>query len=479
MLLRRKFLLTTFKITDLVILGLALGMTTWLLNAGKGNISLSQFMAVRIKVENIIIVCGFVLSWFLIFTNFGLYQSKRLTTLKAECIDILKATSLGTLFLATCGILFKVGLITQPFLIVFWVASSSLTIGSRLFLRPILKKVRGHGRNLRHVLIVGTNPRMVKFAQKIQACPELGYRIIGFVDEEWPGLKEFGKSGFPKITDFENFSTFLRSTIVVDEVIIGLPIKSLYQQAAKIIEQCEEQGVHILHTGDLFTPTLARGHMDAIEEPLLMTLQPGAIGHQALIFKRVIDILLSLPLLIIFIPVFLTVALAVKLSSPGPTFFLQTRIGLNKRKFRLIKFRTMVPDAENMQADLEHMNEVNGAAFKIQNDPRLTRIGQFLRSTSLDELPQLFNVLKGDLSLVGPRPLPVRDYEEFNQDWHRRRFSVFPGITCLWQVSGRSKLSFDKWMELDMQYIDHWSPWLDIKILFKTIPVVLRRIGAV
>jgi lipopolysaccharide/colanic/teichoic acid biosynthesis glycosyltransferase len=168
----------------------------------------------------------------------------------------------------------------------------------------------------------------------------------------------------------------------------------------------------------------------------------------------------------------------VKIDSDGPAIFSQERIGLNKRRFRLYKFRSMVQNAEKLQAQLESLNEVKGPVFKITDDPRITGVGRFLRKTSIDELPQFFNVLKGDMSLVGPRPLPVRDYSGFNNDWQRRRFSVRPGITCLWQVSGRSSVSFEQWMRLDIQYIDHWSLWLDIKILAKTIPAVLKGSGA-
>jgi lipopolysaccharide/colanic/teichoic acid biosynthesis glycosyltransferase len=158
--------------------------------------------------------------------------------------------------------------------------------------------------------------------------------------------------------------------------------------------------------------------------------------------------------------------------------FKQKRMGLNKRQFTVYKFRTMVPTAESIQEKLAHLNEMTGPVFKIKNDPRITPIGRILRKTSIDELPQLFNVLKGDMSLVGPRAIPVRDYESFSEDWHRRRFSVPPGITCLWQVRGRNTIPFDQWMVLDMQYIDRWSLWLDLKILVETIPAVIRGSGA-
>jgi lipopolysaccharide/colanic/teichoic acid biosynthesis glycosyltransferase len=174
-------------------------------------------------------------------------------------------------------------------------------------------------------------------------------------------------------------------------------------------------------------------------------------------------------------------AVMVKLTAPGPIFFIQKRLGRNKRMFDIFKFRTMVVDAEKRLKDLEDKNEADGAVFKIKNDPRITPLGRFLRKTSIDELPQLFNVLKGDMSLVGPRPLQVRDYELFDtfcEDWQRRRFSVRPGITCLWQIMGRSSIPFEKWMELDLQYIRTWSLWLDLEILAKTVPAVLRGSGA-
>jgi lipopolysaccharide/colanic/teichoic acid biosynthesis glycosyltransferase len=169
---------------------------------------------------------------------------------------------------------------------------------------------------------------------------------------------------------------------------------------------------------------------------------------------------------------------AIKLTSPGPAHFAQERLGKNKHRFRMQKFRTMGVNAESQREALEDLNEAQGPVFKIKNDPRVTAVGRLLRKTSLDELPQLYNVLNGDMSLVGPRPLPVKDYEGFDEDWHRRRFSVRPGMTCLWQVGGRSNVSFDRWMELDMEYIDNWSFGLDLRILAQTIPAVLRGSGA-
>jgi lipopolysaccharide/colanic/teichoic acid biosynthesis glycosyltransferase len=185
--------------------------------------------------------------------------------------------------------------------------------------------------------------------------------------------------------------------------------------------------------------------------------------------KRVIDFVVSALALMIFAPLFVLTAIAIKITSRGPVFFAQERIGMNTRRFKMYKFRTMVQNAEQLQEQLLPINEMTGPVFKIKEDPRVTSIGRVLRNTSIDELPQLFNVLKGDMSLVGPRALPIRDYHIFTQDWRRRRFSVKPGVTSLWQISGRNAIPFEKWMELDMQYIDTWSLRLDFKILVMTI----------
>ena len=203
-----------------------------------------------------------------------------------------------------------------------------------------------------------------------------------------------------------------------------------------------------------------------------------AVHDSRLFVKRCVDIAVSLTALIVLIPLMIVIAVAIKLTSSGPVLFIQERYGLGRRRFSMFKFRTMVQDAEELQAALEHQNEVSGPIFKIRRDPRLTAIGSALRRTSLDELPQLLNVLIGDMSLVGPRPMSVRDVSRFDEAWLMRRFSVKPGLTCLWQVGGRSNTTFLKWMHLDMQYIDTWSLGLDLKILALTLPAVVRGSGA-
>jgi exopolysaccharide biosynthesis polyprenyl glycosylphosphotransferase len=440
-------------------------------------VSFADFLSMRVKVRNFALFAVFLLAWHSLFCVFGLYNSRRLSARSQEVLDILKATTLGAGFIYIAAFLFKLVMVTPLFLTGFWFISSAVMVLSRLVARCVLSQVRVRGRNLREMLIVGTNPRAALFAQTIETKPTLGYRVLGFVDQDWQGLGEFRKGGYPLASDFEHFPFLLRER-AIDEVVIALPMKSMYPQASHVAALCEEQGITVRLMPDLFDLRLSRSKTEALDDvPMITMCAHSAEGWQHLA-KRVLDFTVSLLAITFLVPVFLLTALLIKLSSPGPVFFIQERVGLNKRRFRLYKFRTMVADAERRLREIEHLNEARGPVFKMRNDPRLTRLGKFLRKSSIDELPQLFNVLRGDMSLVGPRPLPVRDYQGFDQDWQRRRFSVRPGITCLWQINGRSAVPFEKWMELDMQYIDQWSLRLDLMILAKTIPAVIKGAGA-
>jgi exopolysaccharide biosynthesis polyprenyl glycosylphosphotransferase len=474
---RRQEFVKAMELFDFMIVAFSMAVAALLDYFLNANISPLRFLSMHLTIRNLFILPAFMAGGHLSFSLFGLYQSKRLSTLRSEIIDILQATALGALVIFVVRLFFGFALITPIFAVVFWWVSSSLMILSRLVLRFVLAQIRTRGRNLRNALIVGTNDRAVQFALKILGNRELGYRIIGFVDNEWSGTPWFQKTGFLLTADFAGFPAYLREN-VVDEVFIDLPIKSCYDLCSQIISQCEEQGITVRYISSLFNPKLGRYRADEMEDDSLITFSTGVMTGPLMVLKRTLDFVLSFFLLLLASPVFLITALLVKLTSSGPVFFVQKRLGLNKRLFPLYKFRTMVPDAESRLCKLEHLNEMKGPVFKIKNDPRITRPGKFLRRTSIDELPQLLNVLRGDMSLVGPRPLPVRDYNGFDKDWQRRRFSVRPGITCLWQINGRNTVSFEHWMEEDMEYIDHWSLWLDFKIMAKTIPVVLRGSGA-
>ena len=473
---RRQFLLNTMKLFDLVLMMVSFGLAAVVVSQ-KASVSLTEFLSLRVKVQNFVTFSLLLLAWHIIFSSFGMYSSRRLAGRWDELKDIVKATTLGTFLLFCSHFIFHISLIRPEFLGVFWLASTAGTILSRNMMRSVLRRLRLHGRNLRDMLIVGTNARAMQFAEKMQQNPALGYRVMGFVDEDWVGMSQFQRSGYDIVCDFDGLAQFLRSN-VVDEVVVTLPMRSYHSRACDIAALCEEQGIVIRFISNLFDLKKARSRSEEFEGDSLITHYTGGLEGWPVVFKRAVDIIVSSMLILLLLPLLVVTAIAIRLTSKGPAMFVQKRLGLNKRHFGIYKFRTMVVDAEKRQKEIEHLNEVSGPVFKIKNDPRITPLGRFLRKTSIDELPQLFNVLKGDMSLVGPRPLPIRDYEGFNEDWQRRRFSVRPGITCLWQIGGRSSISFEKWMELDLQYIDKWSLALDLEILVKTIPAVLRGSGA-
>jgi exopolysaccharide biosynthesis polyprenyl glycosylphosphotransferase len=474
---RRHILLLLFKGFDSAVLAASFLVASVLTSDDLGLSSLDEFLAIRISVRNFVLFGVLLFAWHVLFSSFGLYRSKRLSRKGVEAINVSKATTLATAILFLVGGLFHLSMIHPLFLFLFWSMTTITAVVSRFVLRFALQQIRLRGRNVRYILIIGTNRRAVQFAESLQANSALGYHVLGFVDRDWPGLNEFRNSGGSLTCDFDGFLGYIRNN-VVDEVVIILPIKSFYPEASRIATICEEQGITTHFLSDLFALKRARPMADPSNEDSLITLPSRPPRAMALVVKRVMDIVLSFLCLIPCAPIFLIAAVLIKITSRGPVWFVQTRVGLNKRPFSVYKFRTMVVDAEQRQIEVEPMNEARGPVFKITNDPRITTIGRFLRKSSIDELPQLLNVLKGDMSLVGPRPLPLRDHRGFNKDWQRRRFSIRPGITCLWQVSGRSTIQFDRWMELDMEYIDRWSVWLDLQILARTIPAVLRGSGA-
>jgi len=476
----RKVFTNGVKLFDLFLMVVSFAVATLPQYERVGRFSLAQFFELRVKLGNLILFSCFLVIWHLLFSVFGLYGSKRLGSRRDEIWDIARATTLGTVVIAVFGLAFHIWVVNRIFLASFWALSTGLVVISRLIIRAVLSYLRRRGHNMRNMLVIGTNPRALELVERIQHRPELGYKILGFADEEWQGIEDFKKQGLPLVSDLDTLPSYVRRN-VVDEVILALPIRSYHTFASRIAAACEQQGIIVRFLPNIFDLKEARHSADELDGNPLISHETTITDFWGLTIKRALDILVSLIAIIMLSPVMLLAALAVKLTSPGPVFFMQKRLGLNKRMFRIYKFRTMVIDAEARMKELEHLNEADGAVFKIKKDPRITLVGGFLRKTSIDELPQLFNVLKGEMSLVGPRPLQVRDYELFETycgDWQRKRFSVRPGITCLWQVNGRSSTTFERWMELDLQYIRTWSLWLDLQILAKTVPAVLRGSGA-
>jgi len=442
-----------------------------------GGFNVSRLMALRITVSNCLLFALLLVVWHNLFIVCGLYVSKRLTRRRTEIYEMCKASLLAAILLLVAAKTFHKNMVTLTFAAVFWCICAGLMVSGHMVASALVRFLRSRGRNARFLLIVGSNARAIEFSRQISDRPELGYRIVGFVDDEWAGIQNISLAGYDCCCDFDGLADFLRHN-VVDEAAIYLPLRSYYEHAARLVSLCEQHGIMIRVDTEIFNLRTANNHTNDLDDESQLPVADHSINMWPAVAKRVMDIAFSVLYLIILAPVFIGVAILIKFMSRGPVFFRQTRVGLNKRQFKIYKFRTMISNAEQVQDQLLSMNEMTGPVFKIKNDPRVTPLGRVLRKTSIDELPQLFNVLKGDMSLVGPRAMSMRDYKLFDQDWQRRRFSVKPGITCLWQVRGRNSVPFDKWMELDMQYIDKWSLWLDLKILAQTVPAVLRGNGA-
>lgn len=462
----RSSLIVTHRVLDLVALCIAFVLASVLASPGSVQaVSRSVWAHEPHVFFSLAILLG---SWSVCLSSLWLYRSKRLSNWRDELAEVLKAVSLCTLLLAAAELLLQWHTVTRWVLVSFWVLASALLFVVRLIKTYTLRQFRLHGRNLRRVVIVGTGPRAQQLAEMIREHAELGYRLVGFIDNVVrPGV----------IGRLDCMAEILRDN-VVDEMMIALPIKTFYEEMENIVQVAADQGITVRLHSDLFSVRLTRAVAEQLDETPILSLYTAPEHGWGFVCKRVMDVVGAAGLLVILSPLLLLIAVLIKLTSTGTVFFAQERLGYNKRLFRMFKFRTMVANAPQMQAQLEHQNEAGGPVFKMKNDPRVTPLGRFLRKTSLDELPQLFNVLRGDLSLVGPRPLPQRDYERFDEFWFNRRFSVKPGITCIWQVSGRSNTDFDHWIRQDLEYIDCWSLALDVKILLKTIPAVLRGTGA-
>jgi exopolysaccharide biosynthesis polyprenyl glycosylphosphotransferase len=460
-------------IADLVCLSAAL--TILALWVGSDHIAgnVTALLSMRMSIGHFVVLALCWLVWRTIFSYCGLYTWRHVQSAQGVPGRVVLATALSALIGGqVIASLWHHGHFLRM-TVYFWMAATAGALLSRVAICLFHLYVRPHLRRDRNAVIVGGGPRAARIRDELRVHPEWDYKVLGFVDSaarEIPGASE------PLLGRIGDLEEILMKQ-VVDEVVITLPAKSQYGAIERAISICERVGVQVQYCDDLFeTSRLGRCFRERYDNrKLIFKMVHDDYRHR---IKRALDVVGSTFGLVLLAPLFLAVAILIKCTSEGPVFFAQERYGLGKRTFRIFKFRTMIVNAEAAQAALEHMNENSGPVFKIFNDPRVTKIGAILRRTSIDELPQLFNILRGDMSFVGPRPLNMRDVGRFSEAWLMRRFSVKPGLTCLWQISGRSNVSFDRWIALDLHYIDNWSLQMDLKILAMTVPVVLRGTGA-
>lgn len=407
--------------------------------------------------------------WIVSLSHAGMYRSLREKRLIDACWNIFEGSLLASIVFSVIAFFLKFEVISRTFITTFSLCILVTLVAEKCLILALLHHMRRRGYNSRTLLIAGSGKRARRFAHIIKTNPQWGFRIMGFIDEEERVGMKVGE--YEVIGALKDLASILDNH-AVSEVIFLLPRKWLAGLEVHI-DTCEKVGVKATVAIDLFNTSVAKPKIKQLHGFPLLSLDATPYDVFHLLIKRFVDILVSLIVLVSSLPVFMMAVIAIKLTSPGPVFFRQIRCGLYGKPFTLYKFRTMIVDADKMLDKIRHLNESKGPVFHSRNDPRVTPAGRILRMMSLDELPQLFNVLKGDMSLIGPRP-PIPDEVEKYERWQRRRLSFRPGIVCTWQVSNRFQPDFQKWMQMDLDYIDNWSLVLDLKILFKIFPALFR-----
>ena len=360
--------------------------------------------------------------------------------------------------------------LSRAFLVLYGSLGGLFLIVFRLNARAFYGSIRERFGSVHHVLVAGDGQKALELGALVDKASHYGFRLSGYLSLSPRTQRIGGKPVYP----MEQLNELLQSQII-DEILFAVPPEDVAKLENTFL-LCDEQGVRTRLALDFFPHVNSEMYLDQLGTLPMLTFSAAPHDEFRLVIKRVCDVMVSALALVVVAPLMAAIAATIKFSSPGPVIFSQERCGLNGRRFIFYKFRSMCNNAEELKAALAHLNEKQ-TAFKITNDPRLTPVGRWLRKFSIDEWPQLWNVMRGDMSLVGPRPAVPQEVEQYKR-WQRRRLRMRPGLTCLWAISGRDTLDFDTWMRLDMQYIDNWSLWLDWKIILKTIPHVVTGKGA-
>jgi len=434
------------------------------------------FFETQITARNEYLVVGLLIipTWFILIKSVNLDEMHRTKTYSMIFASYLRVVVIGLGIIFLCIFLFKLHDISRLIIFFFGTINLITLFSVRISVYRIMKYFRAKGYNTRNVIVIA-DESSEDFIERILENKEWAFIVKYIVSNSSFIYKKYKDlvPVHPNRIDLRN----LMDIDVIDEVIY---CKNEINQnnLQRLIHDCEEVGVVFRMQSQLFSRSATNAHLDHFDEKPFLTFDNTPSDHFALRVKNVFSILISFMILVVWSPILALISILVKLSSKGPIFFKQKRVGLRGRTFYMYKFRTMVTNAEDLKSSLMEMNEADGPVFKIKNDPRITPIGKFLRKSGLDELPQFINVLLGDMSLVGPRP-PVPDEVKQYERWQLRRLSMKPGITCTWQIKpNRNDISFDEWMKMDLQYIDNWSNKLDLVLFFKTIKTMLKGSGS-
>ncbi|AFM43139.1 exopolysaccharide biosynthesis polyprenyl glycosylphosphotransferase [Desulfosporosinus acidiphilus SJ4] len=449
------------QFVDLVILGLGFYFSVEIYHYKHALVG-------RVWEQYFLIFLVYIFCWIIGANIYRIYQSRRFMTTLFEVKQLIKAHLLTFVITIASVTLYDPTMIHNRFVFYFEIVALCLTLGFHLVVRLFLQAWRTIGRNTRYVLILGSGAAAHTYLEKVNSNPQLGYKVIGYLAPERNSLE------IPYLGDYSNLQTVI-SMKIVDLTVITAPLSD--ERVKICVDLLNEMGKTVTILLDDLIAKVTRSRPVDFDGLAMVAYDGGARRPWHELAKRIFDIVLTGAGLIVISPILLAIAIAIKLTAEGPVIFAQDRVGVNGRTFKMYKFRSMVVNAEELREKLAHLNEMSGPVFKITNDPRVTSVGRFLRKTSLDELPQLWNVLIGDMSLVGPRP-PLPSEVNMYDLKHRKRLAVKPGITCIWQISGRNEVDFEEWMAMDADYVERWSLWMDVKILAKTVPVVLMRKGA-
>ncbi|MEX2137361.1 MAG: sugar transferase [Chloroflexota bacterium] len=429
-----------------------------------------------VGVEVPIAATLFSITWVVVLWSMGLYRLRARWSLRAEARDIARATVLAVALTLSTLFIFHQDDVSRVFLAILFIVQPALTLAGRALLRSWFSTLRRRGLNTTYMLIAGTGKLAQSFADSVESRPALGIRVIGHLTVPTQTRRPIDEHQVsrPILGSIDDMGAVFRKGII-DEVAVCLPPSS-QSYLEPIIAMAADEGKTVRVPSDPDQEVLAFAVQEEFEGFVVRSVVHDTRRELELAIKRVLDFAGAAAALVVLSPLLIVTAVVIRLKEGPPVLFRQTRVGLHGRTFTIYKFRTMVPNAEERYEEVADKSDTRGAAFKMHHDPRVTGLGRFLRRSSIDELPQLLNVLSGDMSLVGPRPAPPREVDQYDI-WHRRRLSMRPGMTGLWQVNAALDEHFDKRAELDLRYIDQWSLLLDLGILARTVPAILTRQG--
>lgn len=473
---RSKLLSTVTLLQDLLVTCVAFGLAYWL----RSLLVHYEFFEQRLPAifpfsHYVPLLIGFLLVWIVVGYVASFYRDLELANPVQIAFTLLNQLAIVVVVVYAGLYLLRRVDISRTYVLLAVVVDFVLLVAARAMSHSGVYWMRERLHRHRYYLIVGCGARAREVATLIDESAGSGLRLVGFVDPNSEGGKLSEKFGRFDVFPLSALESILQNQ-VIDEVIFAVNMQEL-ARLEPLMLHCANVGMKVRVQLEFLPAAYSRVYLEKFRDVQLLSLSSAPESELLLFAKRVFDVALAASALLVLAPLMATIAAAIRITSPGPALFRQTRSGLGGRQFTLYKFRSMVNNAEQLRAELRQMNELDGPVFKISDDPRITPVGRWLRRFSLDELPQLWNILRGDMSFVGPRPAIPEEVEQY-EAWQRRRLRMRPGLTCIWVLEGRNHLDFNRWIQLDLTYIDNWSLWLDAKIFLRTIPIVLSGRGA-